>query len=102
MCCRDLEQIPDVVVVESVVDVAPLATIAHDACGAEEAECLRDLRFVGTDPRGDLVDAQLVVGRELHQHAEPGGVTQQAEEGCAVVDGQGGPQHLHICEDIKT
>ena len=40
------------IVVEPVVHVPPVAAIADDARGAEQAECLRHLRLVGVDALG--------------------------------------------------
>ena len=81
MLRRHSEQGADVVVVESIVDVTPVAPVRHDAGRAQQSERLGHVRLGGTDGCGDLVHAQLVVLVEGHQDVDPRRVTEQSERG---------------------
>jgi flavodoxin len=96
-----VEERPNVVVVEPVVDVSALASVPHDAGGAQQAQRLRDLRLAGVDAFGDLVHAQFVGRGERSEDPEAGRVTEQPEQGSALLGRERFTRHLHICEYIR-
>jgi len=77
---RDRQQSADVVVVESVVDVAAIATVPDDPRSAEQAERLGHLGFARADVPGNLVDAHLLGGGEGFEDANPSRITEQSKQ----------------------
>ena len=57
-----LEEIEHVLIVERVIDAAPLAAAADDPHAAHQAQLVRDRGFADPDALRDLVHAQLPLG----------------------------------------
>ncbi len=93
------------VVVESVVHMSAIATVADDAGRSKQPQRLGHLGLARTHRRGDLVNAQLVGVGERSEDPDPGRVGEQPEQVggglCRRIIDRGFRRHLHICEYIK-
>jgi hypothetical protein len=65
-----LEQVPHVLILEAVVDMAPGAASPHEALAPEHPEPVRDRRDVGVERRGELTHAG-VAPRQQREHMQP-------------------------------
>ena len=74
-----LEEVRDVVVVETVVRHAALAPVGDDAELAELAQVMAHRRLARADHRGQVADTQVAVHQRLDD-AQAGGVGEHLEE----------------------
>ena len=81
----DAEQCANVVVVESIVDVATVAPVSNDPGGSQQTERLGDLGLAGADGAGDLVHTQFVGVGERLQDANSGRVAEQPKQRSGLV-----------------
>jgi hypothetical protein len=75
----DIEQQPNVRVVERVVDVSPLLSVANETLRAEEAHVVADRGPGEVADRGQVADAELTGLEECRDQAQPARVGQDAK-----------------------
>ena len=76
-----LDQLDDVIIVQSVKDMLALATIIHNALAAQQLEPLRDSRQIVIERIRNLRHAQLLLDQQP-QESQPIRISQHTENGC--------------------
>ena len=76
-----LDQLDDVIIVQSVKDMLALATIIHNAFAAQQFEPLRDRRQIVIESIRNLRHAQLLLDQQP-QKSQPIRISQHTENGC--------------------
>lgn len=100
-----LKQHCDVLVVELVVDVAPVAPVANHASRTQQSQCLADTGVRCVECCGDVADALLATIQEQVQDLDTTRVAEQPEHVRQLVRHRGHHplcRYLHSHEDMQV